>query len=211
MIEYKKNMWKMRLKNPLGLDFQLKMAPRMRKSDILNYQNISNTVQSSVLILLFYKNNEPHILLTRRSEKLNKHGGQISFPGGKVDETDIDFEFTALREAREEIGLDEVNVEILGKLTPLLIPVTNYCVNQIVAFTPQLPKLEANAGEVKSIIEVAISDLLMAENTLHKSFGATSSGRIIEAPYYYVENVEIWGATAMMISELLHTLFIDKS
>ena len=81
--------------------------------------------------------------------------------------------------------------------------------NQIVAFTPKLPKLKANASEVESIIEVAISDLLNTKNTFHKTFGTATSGRNIVAPYYYVEDVEVWGATAMIISELVHTLFIE--
>ena len=134
------NNWRRSLENPKGLESQLKMSPKLRASDIEQFKNKDKATKSAVLILVFERNHELFILLTKRSPKLRKHGGQISFPGGKKDDEDIDLLYTALREAEEEIGLN-TEVEVIGELTPLLIPITNFCVHQFVAFIPQLPIL----------------------------------------------------------------------
>ncbi len=198
------------LKKTKGLASQLKMAPEMRKSDIKDYKNTENIIQSAVLILLYKKKGELYLLLTKRSGKLLKHKGQISFPGGKKDISDINLRQTAIREAEEEIGLSE-NINIIGELTPLLIPVTNFCVHQFVAYIQQLPQLKINTNEVDYILEIAISDLQNSDNIKYKNFGTSTSGRYVKAPYFNIDGNEIWGATAMMISELLDALKDGKS
>ena len=202
------NLWKNKLKKPKGLASQLLMSPKMRAADIKDYKNKKDSVQSSVIVLIFEKNKELHLLLTRRSTKLNKHSGQISFPGGKKDDTDIDLMHTAIREAKEEIGLNQ-EVEMIGELTPLLIPITNFCVHQYVAYISQKPNIDINKDEVNEVLEIPIREFLKSENIKTKYFGKTSSGRYIIAPYYSINGAEIWGATAMMIKELTDTLFED--
>jgi len=200
------NNWRRSLGNPKGLESQLKLSPKLRASDIEQFKNKDKATKSAVLILIFERNHELFILLTKRSPKLRKHGGQISFPGGKKDNDDSDLLYTALREAEEEIGLN-TEVEVIGELTPLLIPITNFCVHQFVAFIPQLPILEFNNQEVEKIMEVSLSDLRNKNNIKYGKFGKTSSGRLVEAPYYDLNGEKIWGATAMMINELIETLF----
>lgn len=205
-MEFDKNAYKRLLKNPKGLSSQLKMSPEMRDIDISKYIDKENAMQSAVLILIYKKDDKLFLLLTERSNNLLKHRGQISFPGGKKDEIDSNLFETAIREAKEEIGL-YANVELLGELTPLLIPITDFCVHQFVVYIPQLPKLEINTEEVEKLLEIPIEDLLDNKNIGYKSFGPTTSGRQISAPYYNINGIEIWGATAMMISELLDSLF----
>ena len=198
--------WRKSIRKPIGLEAQLKMSPQLRASDIEKYINKDKATKSAVLILIYEKKGDLFIILTKRSSKLSKHSGQISFPGGTKDDADLDLVSTALREAEEEIGLN-IKVEVLGELTPLLIPITNFCVHQFVAFTSLLPNLSFNEHEVEKLMEVSISDLRNKDNIKYGKFGKTSSGRLVEAPYYDLNGEKIWGATAMMISELLETLF----
>ncbi len=200
------NSWKEKFLVLPGLDAQIKMSPVLRNEDIKSFGDLNNSFKSAVLIIMFLKNDRVHLLLTKRSNKLKKHRGQISFPGGKMDEIDQNLMQTALREAKEEIGFD-INSQIIGSLTPLLIPITSFHVHQYVTFCEKLPQLKTNPDEVQEIIEVPISEFLKIENIKSKQFGITTSGRKIIAPYYDVCGVEVWGATAMMISELLTLLF----
>ena len=108
------NSWKDKFFNLPGIKAQLKMSPLLRGEDIKSYGNISNSFKSAVLIILYLKNEKLHLLLTKRSTKLKKHRGQISFPGGKMDEIDKDLLQTALREAKEEVGFD-IDSEIIGR------------------------------------------------------------------------------------------------
>jgi 8-oxo-dGTP pyrophosphatase MutT (NUDIX family) len=144
-----------------------------------------------------------HIVLTVRADAL-RHGGQVSLPGGVVDPGET-FEQTALREAREEIALATEDVEILGALTPLDIPVSGFRLHPIVAATGVPPVLAPSDGEVARILEVPIDDLLNPA-----SFARTRRDRSglgpSSVPGFHVAGVEIWGATAMVLSEFLALL-----
>lgn len=203
-------LWKEKLSKPAGLQAQLLMAPELRKEELEKYNNAKPQLKSAVLILIYIdeKDNKPYIVLTLRSTKLRKHSGQVSFPGGKMDESDKSLEETALREAEEEIGLKRnSDIEILGNLSPLLIPVTNFKVYPIVSFAKSKPNFRINVDEVEKILFVSLEDLLTVKNIKQKSFGKSSSGIKHQAPYFDLQNVEIWGATAMMLAELITTLF----
>ncbi|RLD47327.1 MAG: coenzyme A pyrophosphatase [Bacteroidetes bacterium] len=202
--------FKTKLKEPAGLVAQLKMAPKLREKELLLYNNNDIKSKSAVLILLYIQNNEIYIVLTKRSANLRKHSGQISFPGGKFDERDKDLSVTAFREAKEEIGFEREGVEILGWLTTLIIPVTNFEVHPLVIFSKQEPKLKISEEEVDCIIKTSIKDLLNLKNIKRTSFGNSTSGRFIKAPYFEIEGYKVWGATAMIISELLLTLFPES-
>ncbi len=198
--------WKDKFLNLPGLKAQLKMSPVLRNEDIKSFGDMKDSFKSAVLVILFLKNDKLYLLLTKRSAKLKKHRGQISFPGGKMDEIDENLLQTALREAKEEVGFDS-NSEIIGSLTPLLIPITSFHVHQYVTYCEQLPPLKTNPDEVEELIEMPISEFMKAENIKSKQFGITTSGRKIIAPYYDINGFEVWGATAMMISELIELLF----
>jgi len=199
------------LKNPKGISAQLKMAPKLRRKELEEYHNNEIKNQSAVLVLIFFENNDYKIILTKRSNKLRKHRGQISFPGGKYDNTDVDLQETAFREAREEIGFENTDIEVLGWLSSLIIPVTNFEVHPLVVFCNNKPDFRINTEEVDKIIEAPISQLTNLKNIKRTSFGNSSSGRFIEAPYFEIDKHKIWGATAMIISELLLTLFPNSN
>ena len=202
--------FKTRLKEPAGLSAQLKMAPKLREKELLLYNNDNIKSKSAVLILLYLQRNEIYIVLTKRSVKLRKHSGQISFPGGKFDEIDNDLLVTAFREAKEEIGLDKADITVLGWLSSLIIPVTNFEVHPLVVFSEQKPRFSINKEEVECIIEAPILDFVDLDNIKRTSFGNSTSGRFLEAPYFDIEGHKIWGATAMIISELLLTILPES-
>jgi 8-oxo-dGTP pyrophosphatase MutT (NUDIX family) len=204
------NNWKQDLLNLPGLAVQLQMAPGMREEELMCFEATDIKYQSAVLVLLYHADAELKVVLTLRSKKLRKHSGQISFPGGRKDDTDSDLTQTALREAKEEIGLDGDQITLLGWLTPLFIPITGFNVHPLVAYCPYKPPLAYNTDEVEQIIEVRIADLMQAGNIKTKTFGNSRTGKVNNAPYYDVNGVEIWGATAMMLAELLHALFAQS-
>ena len=207
MILYDTQFWKEQLGNLPGLQAQLLMAPELRKEELIKLDSSIQPHQSAVLVLIYKDADTLKLLLTLRSKDLKKHSGQVSFPGGREDNSDIDLQQTALREAWEEVGLDKNHVEIIGWLSPLIIPVTGFNVHPLVAACAYKPELQINTDEVEKVVEVNIEDLANDNNIKVKAFGTRNSNFTINAPYFDINGVEIWGATAMMISELLVVLF----
>lgn len=155
------------------------------------------------LLLTFPVDGRAHVILTVRAGTLGRHGGQVSLPGGVVDpgETYAD---AALREAHEEVALPLDEVRVLGALTPLDIPVSGFRLHPIVAVSPARPLLTPSDGEVARILEVAVDELL---NPRH--FVTTErerEGVALTVPSFRVGDVEIWGATAMVVAEFLALL-----
>ena len=190
------------LKRLPGLNSQLFMAPKGRLND-LNIFDYDNHIESAVLILIYKEDYSFKLILTKRSDKLKKHSGQISFPGGKRDLVDKSLIHTALRETREEIGVDFDKIEVIGQLSSLLIPVSSYKVYPFVAFSEKKPCTKTNTQEVDEIIEICINDLLNTENLKEREFINEKLNYKITAPFFKIGNHEIWGATAMILSEFL--------
>lgn len=160
--------------------------------------------QGAVLALLYPTEGVLSILLMKRSSDGTAHSGQVSFPGGKQDPEDADLLATALREAWEEVGLVADNIEVLGALSSLYIPVSNFNVHPFVAYTNQRPELTPGPDEVEKIIEVPISELFHPERITKVVVTSPADKSFIrKVPAYKLEDeTVIWGATAMMISEL---------
>jgi len=199
---------KQKLQQPLpGLTSHLKMAPRNRKEEytVLN-DTLSRARKSAVLILLFPENGKLKTVFIKRSEYDGIHSGQISFPGGKYETSDKTFDRTALRETKEEIGVDRDKIEILGQLSDFYIPPSNFLVKVFVGYSSQRPVYIPDKKEVQSVVEVNIDDFYDSRNITEKEFYSTSRQLKISAPCYSINNVEIWGATAMIVSELLDVL-----
>jgi 8-oxo-dGTP pyrophosphatase MutT (NUDIX family) len=135
-----------------------------------------------------------------RPEYPGVHSGQISLPGGKFEDSDDSLVFTALREAREEIGINPVKVQIIGQLTEMYIPPSNFMVTPIVGYQTSPPRFRADPKEVARIIEVNLVDLLEKRNIRNKNI-RLRTGISIKAPVYFIDGNVIWGATAMILSE----------
>jgi len=159
---------------------------------------------SAVLCLLYPVNDHLHVLLMKRNTDRSAHSGQISFPGGKYEPTDQSLLHTAMREAREEVGIQGSEVDVLGALTSLYIPVSNFNVYPFIAYAPQRPTYTINPSEVAHIIEVPIS--LIMDSTTKIATRVVSPAMpttpLLVNAYTISSDTLIWGATAMILSEL---------
>lgn len=162
--------------------------------------NSARVRNAAGLLLLFPVDDRAHVVLTERAHTLERHGGQISLPGGVVEPGET-FERAALREAHEEIALPIDSVRVVGPLTPLDIPVSGFRLHPIVAVAQTRPPLHPSDGEVARIVEVSVDELL--HPTTFAITVRTREGHDIQAPAFRVGDVEIWGATAMVLAEFL--------
>jgi len=158
--------------------------------------------EESLRVLRSRSDEAAHILLTVRADSL-RHGGQVSLPGGVI-EVGEGLEEAALREAHEEIALPRDSVRVLGALTPLDIPVSGFRLHPIVATSETVPVLSPSDGEVARILEVPVDELLDPARLI--STVRERDGIVLTVPAFHVADVEIWGATAMVLAEFLALL-----
>jgi 8-oxo-dGTP pyrophosphatase MutT (NUDIX family) len=197
--EFEKQL-KLSLQSLPGAEAQYLMAPVKRQTlqDLLAVN--PNPNKSAVLLLITPVENDFAITLTKRTSGRGPHSGQISFPGGKYEDEDVSLINTALREASEEINLKKDETKILGSMTELFIPVSNFLVHPVVATAFPHPELKPNETEVEQIFYLTLSTLQDEKLIKRKKFISTIRGEI-EAPYFDIHGFEIWGATAMILSE----------
>jgi 8-oxo-dGTP pyrophosphatase MutT (NUDIX family) len=190
-----------------GIKSHLKMAPEHRADELMAVRDKDfNPKLSAVLVILFHENERLKIVFIRRSEYVGIHSGQIAFPGGRYEESDADLRVTAIREVREEIGVPDDYLEILGSLSDLYVPPSNFLVRAYVAYAHQPPVYQKDDREVQEIIEFNLEDFYQKDIIGRKDFQAHNSLKVTNAPYYEINGVIIWGATAMMMAELLEIL-----
>lgn len=185
-----------------GSDVQRKMSPVIGELPIRGFKASKNARNSAVLALLIGNSDDNlSLLLTLRSGNLKNHRGQISFPGGMSEGNETPVE-TALRETWEETGIDENQITVLGSLSDLFVPPSNSVIKPIVAFTEHLPELKINSSEVEEIFEVKIKSLI--DDSYYRLEKWDFNGTMVDVPFWSVHpRVPLWGATAMMIMELL--------
>lgn len=157
--------------------------------------------EAAVLVPLFEKRGALHVLMTRRREDLRLHPGQISFPGGRIDEEDPDARHAALRETHEEVGIAPADVEVIGRLSETLVVMTGFRLTPWVGVVPYPYPWRAAPGEVAEIVEVATADLRrpgVHRTEIREAFGMTH-----QVHYFTIGDRTIWGASARILSELL--------
>lgn len=195
-----------RLSQPLpGEEAQMKMASQFRRARILEELDKSKARLGSVLISIYPHQDEIYTVLMKRPSYKGVHSGQVSFPGGKHEDGDDDLFETALREAHEEVGIVPDNVRVIGALSELYIPPSNFLVLPVVGTIEKRPDLIPDIHEVETIIETPIKHFF-GKNTLREGEIPVGDGYRIKSPYFEIQGHVVWGATAMIISELVHVM-----
>ncbi len=188
-----------------GFAAQKPMAP-LGSESYLNYVDSKVPPKKGAVLILLYPDETtflPKVVLILRPEnEKGNHAGQIAFPGGGVESDDRDFSETALREAEEEIGIKKTSVSILGQLSTLYIPVSNYLVHPYVGFVGNPPQYNIQPSEVQEIIECSLFDLFKDSNKGTVNKFVKIQNKNMNVPCYNICGRTIWGATAMMIMEL---------
>ncbi len=189
------------LKGLPGTEVQWQMASSDRFKKSFPMTPSVDALVAAVLILLYPHEQSIYTILMQRPDYNGVHGGQISFPGGKREPEDKDVIQTALREASEETGLNPDKVEVIGKLTPLYIPVSNIIVNPVIGWTGEKPHFNHKPDEVKFLIEADLKRFL--DPLIVKTKPFEIRGEKIEVKYFDYQENTIWGATAMIMQEFL--------
>lgn len=197
--------WKLSLKNSLinlpGEDAHLEMIPFRKPSS--SYRLKYNTVKhSAVMCLIFEKNDELFGLLMERTEDGGAHSGQISFPGGKKEFEDNNLQETALRETHEEIGIPHNSVTVLGELTSVYIPVSNFLVQPFIGAIESDFQLNLSQVEVKSVFDFSIKELLNPDSKTLETIKNHKGVNMKNIPCFSLNNRIVWGATAVILNEL---------
>lgn len=190
------------LNEPLpGLEAQMLMAPGYRKNwmRLQKMKFPDDAKLSAVCCFLFPKNDEWHFLLMKRVTYPGVHSGQISFPGGRMEEGETP-RITAMREFEEETGLKLETENIIGALTKVYIPPSNFIVYPFLAIVENEPKFNPDKQEVEYLIEVPLRDL--TDDQKIKMQEKEMGGAKVEIPYFDLNNEFVWGATAIMLSEV---------
>lgn len=183
-----------------GIDAQLRLSPPYREKYDMEEVKKTNPRVAAVMILL-YENDEGEIEfpVTLRHTYEGVHSNQFSLPGGAFEPEDINLSYTALRETVEELGVEEENIEIIGQLTELFIPPSNFLVYPFIAIHHGLPEFFPDENEVAEIIPLNLEAFLTTEPV---KFERKFSDYLVEIPGYELgEEAYIWGATAMILSE----------
>lgn len=190
------------LQGPLpGRTAQYRMAPQPRAGGGPQDPIPANARQGGVLVLFYPRMGQPYLPLILRPTYDGVHSGQVGFPGGGQESGDPDIIATALREAQEEIGIALEPITVLGQLTPLYVFASNYLVHPTVAWMAHPPQFQIDQREVAALIETPLSALLEPSNYRRERWELR--GRAVDVPFFYIQTYTIWGATAMMLSELL--------
>lgn len=155
----------------------------------------------AVLMLLYPDGDDLRLPLTVRSDALPTHRGEVSLPGGATDPEDDGPTATALREAQEELGVDPATIEVVGALTPIYIPPSNFQITPVVGFCSVTPAIQLNTDEVSEVISTTLRELLDPSVVVIEQW--TLRGVRVQVPFFPIDGYKVWGATALMLSEFV--------
>tara|TARA_E500000178_G_scaffold294756_1_gene300235 strand:- start:811 stop:1431 length:621 start_codon:yes stop_codon:yes gene_type:complete len=191
------NQLKLQLDQPLpGKDAQSIMM--IEPKPIFNNTNTIKVKLSAVLILLFFENDDWNFFLTKRSQNVNNHKGQISLPGG-VHEENESLQETAIRETEEEIGIPSEDIQLIGSLSPFYVPVSNFKISPFVGWMEKKPQVKAFDREVEKVFSISINKFIL-ESTQKIKYDKLN-GEMVKIPYFDIDNEMVWGATSIILSE----------
>ena len=189
---------KERLKKPLPGN-ESHLTTRIKTKSEVTFPNTQETARpAAVLILLFPFEDEIQFFLTKRTEDVEHHKGQISLPGG-IRENNESLNETALRETKEEVGIDSTKIIISGSLTPFFIPVTGYIVHPFIGWCKEKPSTKIHDVEVNQLFSVSITELMDEKILQTEQWNIRGYDAIV--PYYNFGKCKVWGATAAILSE----------
>lgn len=195
---------RIQFQSPLpGDEIRYRMSPPYRPNLTVSQVLEMKPRYSGVLLLLYEKSGELNMVLTQRKNYPGIHSGQMSFPGGKQEEQDHDLTATALRETQEEIGIEKEKIEIIGKLSDVYIPPSNFWVTPLVGFSNAPLQFSPQTEEVEEIVEIPVhffrDERCINMNAEIKLF----NGNLVHSPAYIYNGRIIWGATAIMLCEFM--------
>jgi len=202
-MSFDENQWKNHLFQIFESEFNakkahLEMSPYRKLWDSNQFHS---AIKCAVGVHVFF-DQEPVIILIERPSSMRKHAGQIAFPGGKMDKTDLHLVQTAIRESEEELGIDTQSTQHIGSLSPVFIRVTNYVVYPFVFIHEKKPSFSLNELEVHSILFLPFSQLINPTFLNAKNIYIENGEVLSDVPCFEFENKTIWGATSLMLNEL---------
>ncbi len=182
-----------------------KMKPKMLSGAPLNMKHSTPPRKGGVLILLYEENGIVHFPLIQRPNYEGIHSGQMALPGGRFEKEDRDQYQTALREAHEEIGVNHDEIEIIGSLSEFFVAASNYMVLPVIGKIQLKPQFIPEEREVHDIVTPPVSHLIDPMRLKEKQI-TVRNGIVLNCPYFDLEGRTVWGATAMMLSEMVEIL-----
>lgn len=195
-----------RLKREMpGKSAHSKMQPKLKDGSGIRFNHKKKAKEGGVLILLYEQDGIVKFPLIERPQYDGIHSGQISLPGGKWESTDEDLIETALRETEEEIGVKKSEVKVLGSLSPFFVGASNYDILPVIGTLSTKPEFKPDAREVQEIVTPAVQHLLNEEKKKTQDINV-EKGFVLTSPYFDLESKIVWGATAMILSELAFIL-----
>jgi|TARA_R110000868_G_scaffold89285_1_gene248596 8-oxo-dGTP pyrophosphatase MutT (NUDIX family) len=190
-----------------GVDSHYKMAPELRIEELKRISEQTKNPRNAAVMSVFYPNKveTTNLLLILRKTYQGVHSNQIGFPGGKVEKEDSDLMQTALRETHEEVGIHPDRIEVIKSLTQIYIPPSNFNVQPFIGLYKNPSPFIIQEDEVEAIVEVSLSDFMDDSLVYHQKL-TTSYATNIDVPAFKLNGYTVWGATAMMLSEVKELL-----
>ena len=193
-----------------GVSSHYKMAPEVRIKELKAGFSSRKIPRKAGVMALFYPKfgGETHFLLILRKTYPGVHSDQVGFPGGKAEDTDADILYTALRETHEEVGVHPEHVEVVRSLTKVFIPPSNFEVTPFIGLYNGIRPFIPQESEVEALLEVPLADFMDEQNLITQNL-TTSYASNIEVPAFSLNGYTVWGATAMMLNDIMEILNKD--